>query len=62
MYMEVGIGLNTRVCDFLNFLQMKLAALPKAFGLEEMCKGYFPHVFNTEENRTYVGPDPAPRH
>ncbi len=42
----------------MNFLPMRLAALPKAFGLTELRKGYFPHYFNTRENQTYVGPYP----
>lgn len=55
MYMEVGKGLNIRVLDSLNFLPMKLAALPKAFGISELMKGYFPHFFNKRENQQYVG-------
>lgn len=31
---------------------MKLAAMPKAFGLHEIKKGYFPHFFNTKSNLT----------
>jgi len=61
MYMEVAKGLNIRVIDSLNFLPMKLAALPKAFGLTELCKGYFPHFFNTREHQEYVGPYPDPK-
>ncbi|KAK5638854.1 hypothetical protein RI129_013149 [Pyrocoelia pectoralis] len=46
--------------DSLNFFPMALSALPKALGLgEELKKGYFPHLFNTEENSSYVGPLPA---
>ena len=59
MYLHVPRGLNIRVLDSLNFLPMKLAALPKAFGLEELKKGYFPHFFNTRANADYVGPYPA---
>ena len=32
--------------DFLNFLPMALSQLPKSFGLEELKKGYFPHLYN----------------
>jgi len=53
MYMEVTRGLHIRVLDSLNFLPMKLAALPKAFGLTELCKGCFPHFFNKRENQQY---------
>nr|XP_022305881.1 uncharacterized protein LOC111112600 [Crassostrea virginica] len=59
MYLHVHRGSNIRVLDSLNFLPMKLAALPKAFGLEELKKGYFPHFFNTRANANYVGPYPA---
>lgn len=58
--MEVAKGLHIRVLDSLNFLPMKLAALPEAFGLTELCKGFFPHFFNTRENQHYVGPYPEP--
>ena len=61
MYMEVARGLNIRVLDSLNFIPMKLAALPKTFGLTELCKGYFPHFFNVRENQDYVGPYPEPK-
>ena len=58
MYMEVGKGLHIKVLDSLNFLPMKLSALPKAFGLEEVKKGWFPHFFNTKGNQHYIGPYP----
>ena len=32
--------------------------MPKAFGLKELKKGYYPHFFNTEENQDYVGAYP----
>jgi hypothetical protein len=37
---------------------MALANFPKTFGLSELCKGYFPHLFNRKENQDYVGPIP----
>jgi hypothetical protein len=58
MSMSIGDTLNIRVIDSLNFLPMKLAALPKAFGLKELKKGYFPHFYNLAENQNYVGPYP----
>ena len=55
MYMEVAKGLNIRVLDSLNFLPMKLAALPKAFGLTELRKGYFPYfLILGKTNSTWV--------
>ncbi|XP_046583695.1 uncharacterized protein LOC124290898 [Haliotis rubra] len=39
---------------------MKLASVPKAFGLTELKKGYFPHWFNLKENQNYVGAFPDP--
>ena len=59
--MTVERGLHIRVIDSLNFLPMKLSALPKAFGINELKKGWFPHHFNTRENQTYVGPYPDPK-
>lgn len=49
---------DVRVIDSLNFLPMALSKLPSCFGLTELKKGYFPHLFNTRENQTYVGPLP----
>ena len=49
---------DIRFIDSLNFLPMKLASLPKTFGIEELAKGYFPHFFNKKENENYVGPIP----
>ena len=45
--------------DSLCFLPFALASFPATFGLTELCKGYFPHLFNTRANQTYVGPVPA---
>ena len=44
--------------DSLNFIPMRLADFPKTFGMEELAKGYFPHLFNKKENEKYVGPIP----
>ena len=33
---------------------MKLAKFPKTFELTELQKGYFPHLFNTDDHQTYV--------
>ena len=59
MCMKVEHGLDICVLDSLNFLPMRLAAFPKAFGLSELKKGWFPHFFNTTENQNYIGPYPA---
>lgn len=50
--------LNIKIIDSLNFLPMALSKLPACFGLNELKKGYFPHLFNTKENQSYVGPLP----
>ena len=44
--------------DSLSFIPMKLANFPKIFGLDELRKGYFPHLFNKKENENYVRPIP----
>ena len=49
---------DIRFIDSLNFLPMKLASLPKTFGIEELAKGHFPHFFNEKDNEDYVGPIP----
>ena len=38
---------SVRFIDSMSFFQMKLAKFPKTFGLTELKKGYFPHLFNT---------------
>ena len=52
---------KTRVkfIDSMNFIPMALARFPKTFGQPELCKGYFPHYFNKDENQEYVGPIPC---
>ena len=50
---------NIKFIDSLNFIPMSLVKFPKTFGKTEMCKGYFPHLFNKEENQNYVGPIPC---
>ena len=50
---------NIKFIDSLNFIPMSLAKFPKSFGQDELCKGYFPHLFNKDENQDYVGPIPC---
>ena len=52
-------GWDIRFIDSINFIPMALAKFPKTFGQDELCKGYFPHMFNKEENQNYVGPIPC---
>ena len=49
---------DMKFIDSLNFIPMSLSKFPKTFGKTELCKGYFPHLFNKEENQSYVGPIP----
>lgn len=51
---------HTKFIDSINYIPMRLSELPKAFGLQDTSdKGIFPHLFNSVENQTYVGPIPA---
>ena len=50
---------NMKFVDSLNFIPMSFAKFPKTFGETELCKGYFPHLFNKEKNQDYVGPIPC---
>ncbi|CAC5393602.1 unnamed protein product [Mytilus coruscus] len=45
---------NNRMIDSINFLPTALSKLPKMFGLGELQKGYFPHLFNRQENQAAV--------
>lgn len=62
MYMHVAKGIDLTFLDFINFIGMRLSKIPECFGFEELCKGYFPHLFNTKENQSYVGPFPATKY
>ncbi len=44
-----------KILDSHNFIPMPLSEFPKAFGIAELEKGYFPHHFNTSENANYIG-------
>ena len=53
------LKIKIKFIDSLNFIPMALAKFPKTFAQDEMCKGYFPHFFNKDENQEYVGPMPC---
>ena len=42
----------------LCFLPFPLSSFPSTFGITELTKGFFPHIFNTLERQDYVGPMP----
>ena len=52
-------GIRIKFIDSLNFIPMALAKFPKTFAQPELCKGYFPHFFNKDENQEYVRPIPC---
>ena len=52
-------AIEIKFIDSLNFIPMALARFPKTFAQPELCKGYFPHYFNKDENQEYVGPIPC---
>lgn len=52
MYMKVK---SIRFIDSLNHIAQGLATFPKTFGLKEIKKGFFPYLFNTDENQNYIG-------
>jgi len=60
MYMHIAKKMNLAFIDSLNFLPMKLSKIPETFGLKELEKGHFPHLFNRKEHQSYVGPYPSP--
>ena len=57
MLLEIP-SIRLKIIDSSNFVQGPLSDFPKTFGLTELKKGYFPHLFNTKENENYVGPIP----
>ena len=44
--------------DSLNYFGTALAKLPSIFGLTELQKGFFPHLFSIPENQEYKGAMP----
>ena len=44
--------------DSLCFLPFSFASFPITFSIEELCKGFFRHKFNTVETQDYEGPMP----
>lgn len=48
-----------RFIDSYKLIPIGLRGFPKAFGLKEMSKGYFPYRFLNDDTRMYVGPMPA---
>ena len=54
--------LNLKFIDSLNFIPSSLEAFPKTFGIKELVKGYFPHTFNTNANKDYIGEYPSIEH
>ena len=45
---------DIRFVDSLNFLPMSLEKFSGTFGITELKKGFFPHLFNKEENFNYI--------
>lgn len=64
-YVEDQITIGTKVLSLCNelitfkdslcFLPFPLSSFPATFGLTEQCKGFFPHLFNTQDNQSYQG-------
>ena len=50
---------SVKIICSLSFLPMSLDKFAKTFDLKENKKGFFPHLFNTRENQSYVGEYPA---
>lgn len=60
-HLIIGGKKGVRLVDSIAFLAMPLSFFPKTFGLTEMKKGYFPHLFNEPRHFSYVGAYPEPR-
>ena len=50
---------DLKFIDSLCFLPFPLASFPQTFGISELKKGFFPHLFNRLENQDYIGPSPT---
>ena len=49
---------HVKLIDSYSFIATALENFPKTFGIKELRKGYFPHLFNKPENFTYIGAYP----
>ena len=52
-------SLKIRFLDSYKFIPISLRAIPKAFGFEDVMKGFFPYRFFTVENKEYEGVMPG---
>lgn len=57
---DLDFGL--KFIDSLSFLTTRLSVMPKALGFTDRSKGYFPHLFSSEECLSNIGPYPDPRY
>lgn len=46
---------KVKVIDSMSFLPISLESFSKTFGITELKKGFFPHLFNIPLNNNYVG-------
>lgn len=53
---------SIRFIDSASFCPFALSKFPATFGLTELKKGHFPHLFNTPDHQDYVGVLPAKDH
>ena len=51
-----------RMIDSFSFIPMALEKFTKTFGLKELKKGYWCHLFNHPENQNYIGMIPAKKY
>ena len=58
MTFSIKQGLNIRFVDSVNFMTCRLEDFPKTFGIKELKKGFYPHLFNTADNYNYIGDIP----
>ena len=49
---------DVKLLDSFCFIPMALEKFSKTFGLNELKKGFFPHLFNKPENQHYIGSIP----
>ena len=58
MTFSISQGLNIKFVDSVNFMSCRLEDFPSTFGIKELKKGFYPHLFNTSENYNYIGDIP----
>ena len=52
---------NIKIIDSFNFIPLSIAKFPTTFQIDELHKGYYPHLVNTIENQNKIFKEHPPQ-